>query len=126
MTIELTQLTKENGEKIQHVKDDVKTLLSVANNIQESLEDLVNVPSKLDVVSLDTKAIMADLVTTRREHVDANNRLTDALIKLGNRVALGLFIVMLLCMAGFFGRNLVLGSGNNTAAFTQPQQDKNE
>lgn len=108
MTAELTALTKENGEKIQHIKDDVKTLVQGLSDIQDSLDDLVNVPLKLDGLDVTTKAIMKDLAITREQHVTASNRLTDALIGLGNRVVIGLFILVLICLAGYFGRNLNL------------------
>lgn len=113
MTIDHNQLIKDNFEILQGIKE-----------IQESVDTLIGVPSKLEGVHETTKAIMADLVLSRKEHTDATTRLTDALIKLANRVALGLFIIVLLCLAGFFGRNLVLNAGKYTSSFTQLEQGK--
>lgn len=116
-------MTQETTDTINYLKEDI---LPEIRKVQQSLDDLVGVPDSIDDVHQTTKAIMADLVITRKEHVDATTRLTDALIKLANRVAVGLFFIVLLCMAGFFGRNLILGSGNNTAAFTNQPQVKTE
>ena len=117
MTAELTLLTKQNGEKIQHIKEDVKTIVLGLSNIQESLDELVGVPLKLDGLDLTTKAIMKDLAVTREQHATASNRLTDALIKLGNRVVLGLFLLVLACMAGYFSMKINLNQGG--VNFTQ-------
>lgn len=116
-------MTQETTDIISFLKIDV---LPEIKKVQQSLDDLVGVPDSIDEVHQTTKAIMADLVITRKEHVDATTRLTDALIKLANRVAVGFFIVVLFCLAGFFGRNLILESGNNSAAFTNQQQVKTE
>lgn len=111
-------MIQETTDIISFLKIDV---LPEIKKVQKSLDDLVGVPDSIDDVHQTTKAIMADLVITRKEHVDATTRLTDALIKLANRVAMGLFFIVILCMAGFFGRNLILGLGDNKASFTTEQ-----
>lgn len=118
----VVELVEGNGEIIRNIYKDVADVLIGLRSIQQGVDDLVGVPSKLEGIDKTTAAIMADLVISRKEHTDATSRLTDALIKLANRVAVGLFMIVLLCLAGFFGRNLVVGYGATNAAFSQSTQ----
>lgn len=119
----ISEVTNQDDPLLRRVHDNITLALNGLKTIQEGLDDLSGVPVKLESIGENTKAIMSDLIISRKETTDSANRLADALIKHENRKAVGMFLIVFICLAGFFGRGLFINESG--VSFPQVQEKPN-